>query len=237
MNDFNFTQPQSLVDQLKENLSDAIVRGVLLPGQQIKEQELQEWFKVSRAPIREALRLLEGDGLIIVDNYKKRYVRRITKRDLTEIVPIMICLEGLAARYATPRIEKEKIKELKDLNNQMRQASDQKDYGVCAELNFMFHGSYIRAADNHALERTMRSLTKGSIWLWLTNIYYKKDDMVTRSVEDHSKIIEALKKGDVEAAEQAAQYHIEQVYGRLLEYSIFDSAGDFVFDEQQMKGR
>ena len=237
MKDFNFTQPQSLVDQLKENLSDAIVKGVLLPGQQIKEQELQDWFKVSRAPIREALRLLEGNGLIVVDNYKKRYVRRITKRDLTEIFPIMACLEGLAAKYAAPRMGKEKIIELTELNNQMKQAFDKKDYDVCAELNFRFHGRYIRAADNLALERTMRSLTKGSIWLWLTNIYYKKEDMVPRSVEDHSKIIEALKNRDVEAAERAAQHHINQVYGRLLEYSIFDSAGDYVFGDQPVKGR
>ncbi len=226
----SFSKPRSLVDQLKHDLSEAIVKGTLLPGQQIKEIELQEWFNVSRAPIREALRLLEGDGLVVVDNYKKRHVRRITRKDLDDIFPVMACLEGLAARFAALKLTQGEIQELKDLNDQMKTAFENKAYQSCAELNFKFHRTYIKTIDNRALERSMRYLTRGLIWLWLANIYYKQEKLIRISISEHNKIIDALSKKDANKADKNVRDHILNVYKRSLRHAIFDSNGDWVLE-------
>lgn len=83
---YAFEKPRSMVAQIHKAMSDAISKGVLKPGQPIKESDLQSWFNTSRAPIREAIRLLEADGMVIVDHYKRKYVRPITKQILSELI-------------------------------------------------------------------------------------------------------------------------------------------------------
>ena len=224
----NFSKPRSLVDQIKNDLCDAIEKGALMPGQQLKEVELQKWFGVSRAPIREALRLLQGDGLITMDDYKKRCVRRITKKDIEEIFPVMACLEGLAAGLAASKITTEQIGKLTGISLKMAAAHKEKKYKLCTRLNYKFHSIIINIVDSHALNRAMRSLTKGSIWLWITNCYYEKDDSILLSISEHNRIIKALKEKNSKKAEQEARNHINQVYQRSLEFAIFDNEGDYV---------
>ena len=199
-----------------------------MPGQQLKEVELQKWFGVSRAPIREALRLLQGDGLIIMDDYKKRCVRKITKKDIEEIFPVMACLEGLAAGCAASKITTEQIDELTGISLKMVAAHKEKKYKLCTRLNYEFHSIIIKIVDNHALNRAMRSLTKGSIWLWITNCYYERDNSILLSIGEHNRIIAALSEGDSKKADQEARNHIDQVYYRSLGFAIFDNEGDYV---------
>ena len=223
-----FSKPRSLVDQIKHDLCIAIEKGELPPGQQLKEVELQKWFGVSRAPIREALRLLQGDGLIILDNYKKRYVRRITKKDIEEIFPVMASLEGLAAGCAASKSTTKQIDKLIEINLKMLSANKEKKYKLSTRLNYEFHSLIIKIVDNHALNRAMRSLTKGSIWLWIANSYYERDNSILMSISEHNRIIAALKEKNSQKAEQEARNHINHVYQRSLEFAIFDNDGDYV---------
>ena len=236
MENINFSKPMSLVDQIKHDLSMAIAKGEILPGQQLKETELQKCFGVSRAPIREALRLLQGDGLIIVDNYKKRYVRRITKKNLEDIFPVMACLEGLAAGLAVSIISNEQIAELKKVNIRMENAFREGQYDLCAQLNFKFHSIFIKVVDNNALKRTIRSLTKGSIWLWMTTTYYDKNELIPISIAEHIRIIEAFLQKNSKKAECEVRDHINKVFKRSLKYSIFDNEGDYVLSLKKKEG-
>jgi len=233
----NFSKPRSLVEQIKHDLCAAIEKGDLPPGRQLKEVELQKWFGVSRAPIREALRLLQGDGLIIMDDYKKRCVRRITKKDIEEIFPVMACLEGLAAGCAALKTTPEQIAKLTEINLKMVAAHKAKTYKSCTRLNYEFHSLIISIVDNKALNRAMRSLTKGSIWLWITNCYYERDDSILLSISEHESIIAALDVGNRQKAEQEARNHIDQVYHRSLEFAIFDPEGDYVLPSHSKKKR
>ena len=224
----NFSKPRSLVDQIKNDLCDAIEKGALMPGQQLKEVELQKWFGVSRAPIREALRLLQGDGLITMDDYKKRCVRRITKKDIQEIFPVMASLEGLAAGCAASKITTKQIDELISINLKMESAYIKKKYKSCTKFNYQFHSLILKIVNNHALSRAIKSLTKGSILLWITNSYYEQDNSILMSISEHNRIIKALKEKNSKKAEQEARNHINQVYQRSLEFAIFDNEGDYV---------
>ncbi len=227
-----FSRPKSMVGQLTHDLSEAIVKGTLSPGRRITESELENWFGVSRAPIREALRLLQGDGLIEVDDYKRKYVRRITKKNLAEVFPIIACLEGLAARLAAPVINGDQIRTLIDLNERMRHAYFEAGYEQCSHLNHEFHRVYIKAVDSEILNRTIKSLTNGISWLLLTNICYADSETIPVSIEEHEGIIEAFEAKDAERAEQTVRAHLTRVYQWLLRYSTFDAKGDYIMDQQ-----
>jgi len=227
-----FKKPLSLVDQLKYELKNAIVKGRLLPGQQIREIELQQWFKVSRAPIREAIRLLEAEGLIAINSYKKKFIRRITRNDLDQMFPVMAVLEGLAARITSQLINDKMIKKLIYINNELKEANENKDYDLCAELNYQFHNIYIRKANNSAIETAIRGIERGTIWLWLTNIYYTVDKVVNASINDHNKVIDAFKKKDAKKAEILVREHILNVNKRSHKFHIYDKKGELLLKEK-----
>ena len=104
-----FAKPLTLVDQIYKSLGRAIAKGHIRTGQLLKETDLQKAFGVSRAPIREALRMLESDDLVVVDAYKKKYVRPITRKYIEDLIPVMAALESLAAGLAALKLREHLI--------------------------------------------------------------------------------------------------------------------------------
>lgn len=202
-----FAKPSSIVQQIHKALSDAILNQELKPGAPITEMELQEWFGVSRAPIREAIRMLQSEGLVVVNAFKKKYVRRISKEELHEIYTVLGCLEGFAASLATSRLSDEQLNGLTANIEKMKQEFSNGDYKACTQLNFEFHREIIRAADNSVLKKTISSIMRGPGWYWLTRAYYQESGLVLSSIDDHSEILCALRVRDHEKAEKMVRNH------------------------------
>lgn len=228
---FDFERPRSLVDQIYKTLGRAIARGELAPGQVLKEVELQKAFHVSRAPIREAIRLLEADDLVVVDAFKKKYVRKVTRPYLEDLVPVIACLEGYGASLAATRLTHEQIDLLEEINGEMRSAYDRERYDLCAELNFGFHRIYIKAANNQVLNTAIRSLKKKIIWFWLTNVTYKNYEVIPLSIEEHDLIIKEFRKHDSQNSESAVRSHIVNLLERSIKNASFDSEGVSLFNK------
>ena len=221
-------KPRSMVDQIYHALSDAIVSGKLKPGTLIKELELKKTFGVSRAPIREAVRLLEAKGLLVVDAYKKKYVRRITRDYLNDILPFAACIEGFAARLALNNISARHFEMLEKLNSEMEQLYYLKDYVGCAKKNFDFHKTFILASQNNSIRQATRSVSKGTIWFWITQTYYHKGSLIPLSISEHNDIIELFRIGDPDALESKVREHILNVFKRTIDISAFDDDGDYI---------
>jgi len=217
-----------MVTQIYNDIAHAISQSVLKPGQLLREQELQEWFGVSRAPIREAVRLLEADGLVIVDNYKKKYVRHITNKDFKDISLLLACLEGFAANLATTQFTKEQIANIQNINEELKKAFEQRNYDLCADLNLKFHESYVKITDNKPLIKAIRPLTKTIVWFSLTRVYYRKKNLIKLSIKEHENIIEAFRSKHSNKAEEEARIHVINSQERLLEISNFDSNGNYI---------
>ena len=232
-----FKKASSLVDQIYKEIGRAIAKGELKPGQVLKESELQKAFGTSRAPIREAIRLLESDSMVIVDPYKKKYVRPITRRYLQDLIPVMSCLEGFAARIACDRITEEGIGLLKEKNKMLHEAAKRQEYDKCSELNFEFHSTYFKAADNHALNIAVRSMKKSHIWFWSTTFYRDTCELVPESIEDHNAIIQAFVKREPNKIEEEVRTHISKILELCLKHSSFDSKGFFVLPHQKELAR
>lgn len=232
-----FARPRSMVNQIYRDLAGAISKGVLEPGQLLRESELQQWFRTSRAPIREAIRLLEADGLVTVDTYKKKYVRRITLETLKETIPVMACLEGFAANLASERITSEQIGILQKINEEMKIAFEEKKFNLCSQLNFSFHRTYVKLSDNNTLIKAIRSIMKNTIWLMTTNLYYNKSELIPLSMAEHKNIINAFQERNGKEVEEEVRKHIRNIIERwlyhwnelnLTKQSPYPSGGDAV---------
>jgi len=220
-----FEKPRPMVDQIYKVLGRAIAAGTLRPGRLLKETDLQEAFGVSRAPIREALRLLEADDLIVVDAYKKKYVRPITRQHLEDLAPVLACLEGIAASLAAKSIKREELELLKKKNADMQRALERKKYDLGFELNFDFHRVYVKASNNQVLIHALRSIKKAVIWFWVTNFYEENKDVAPAALSEHELIIEKIAEGDSSGAEAAARKHVTNVIERSIHAAFFDSEG------------
>ena len=164
--------------------------------------ELQEWFGVSRAPIREAIRMLESEGLVVVNAFKKKYVRKLTHEELQEIYTVLGCLEGFAAGIAVSRLSAEQLDELGENIEKMKDEYGKGNIASCTQLNFEFHSSIISAANNSVLKKTIASIMRAPGWYWLTRAYYQDPVLVLSSITDHSEILSALRARDCERGRQ-----------------------------------
>ena len=206
-----FTKPFSIVEQIHKSLSDAILNQELQPGTPLTEIELQEWFGVSRAPIREAIRKLESEGLVVVNAFKKKYVRKLTHKELQEIYMVLGCLEGFAAGIAAGRLTDEQLGELGENIEKMKEEYEKGNIASCTQLNFEFHSLIIRTADNSVLKKTIASIMRSPGWYWLTRAYYRDPVLVLSSVADHLEILGALRARDSQRADQCVRDHFSNI--------------------------
>jgi DNA-binding GntR family transcriptional regulator len=202
-----FSKPFSLVQQIHQALSKAILTGELKPGTPLKESELQKWFGVSRAPIREAIRLLESEGLIVVKAFKEKYVRRLSPEELRETFTVLACLDGFAAFLAAGSMTDKVLSDLEANIDQMERANDAGDLDLCTQLNFDFHRTVVLAAGNSVLKRSIASIMKRSGWYWLTRIFFSNPALIQNAIADHTSILNVLRTRDAEGAERAARFH------------------------------
>lgn len=220
-------QPGSIVDQLYSILCQEIVDGTLEPGQLLNENELKERFGTSRAPIREAVRLLAADRLAVVSAYKRKYVRHITRDDLLEVIPVLACLEGCAAKLTAEKATPRWIKELVHINDDLKNAYQKKNIEECINLNFKFHSHYIKSANNETLKQAIRPIIQRIVRLWVSNLYTKKPDLFEITILEHDNIIGNFLNGNLDKIEESAQEHVENLLSRAMQHSIFDKEGNF----------
>ncbi|MBI5605084.1 MAG: GntR family transcriptional regulator [Deltaproteobacteria bacterium] len=220
-------KPGSIVEQIYKALCEGIMDGSLAPGQSLREQELQEHFGVSRAPIREAIRLLEADRLVVVSAYKNKHVRKITREDLLETIPVLARLEGGAAFLTLPRIGPAQLEEFQQINEELKRSYRVKDITACIEQNFNFHRFYVRACENQTLRQAIRPMMKRVIGLWVSCLYNQTPELFKTTIAEHDQVLKAFAKGDAAAAETSVRKHIESLLARVLKASVFDEEGNF----------
>lgn len=228
-------KPGSIVAQIYRSMGRAITEGSLKPGEILKEKELVDYFGVSKAPIREAIRMLEADRLVMVDAYRKKYVRKIRRADLLEVIPVMASLEGCAARITAAKINQEQIDDLRKINEDMKKAHMAGDMDACNTLNFRFHEFYVKTANNETLEQALRPMLRRVIRLWVKILFQQKHYVLETSINEHEDIVKAFFNRDAKEAEKRVREHSGDVLERALKASIFDEDGNFRMTQEEHK--
>ncbi|MFF2093199.1 GntR family transcriptional regulator [Paenibacillus sp. NPDC058174] len=176
-----------------------IIEGTLLPGEKLLDAELAESLAVSRTPIREALQLLEVQGLVSMHPGKETRVTLIEKDDILKMYPTMAVLHALAAEHAAALITPQQIETLKSLNEQFGAAIDSGQPYQAMEIDEQLHNIIVEASDNAYIASFSASL---QIHIRrFKYVFLKQPNTSTLgSVEEHAALISALENRDAAAA-------------------------------------
>lgn len=209
---------QSLVDVVAERLESAIIGGDLQPGSKISEQALAKSLGVSRGPLREAIRRLEGRKLLQRTPNIGVSVAELSQSDLYDLLVIREALEGIACRLAAERMSDEEIQELVSLlkeHGSRKSIQDGKGY-YQESKDFDFHFQIVKGSGN---ERLIQMLC-GDLYDLLRVYRYKSSTLSGRAksaFEEHSEIVDALVKRDSSLAEAKMREHIRNAREHVKE--------------------
>ncbi len=208
---------KSLRDHVATNIRHAIEAGVLRPGDRLVEAEIAAQMGISRAPVREAIRLLEQEGFVTSAPRKGTFIVKLERQDIEEIYSLRSVLEGLAVKLALPRLTPLDIDELDALANNMRQAADARDMPRLVETDLAFHQRIVcLSGHNRLLQDWLRMSTQLRLFFAIKDQLYENPRDVA---ESHQPVLDALRAGDPDAAQRALTAHIVEA-GQLVLASL-----------------
>lgn len=203
-----------LRDVVFNTLRQAILRGELQPGERLMEIQLAQRLGVSRTPVREAIRKLELEGLVLMIPRRGAEVAEITRQDLEDVLEVRAALEELAVKDACEHITDEQLQNLKKAANEFKRSLEGTDLVACAEADIHFHEIIYAATNNKRLVQMLNNLREQMYRYRMENL---KDKRTYRTlVEEHDAIRRALKKHDKEKAGAAINVHIENQRRSIL---------------------
>ena len=214
---FDRIQPRTLRAEIVDMLRDAIVSGRLKPGEHLKESIIAEQMSVSRIPVREAFRQLEQEGLILSIPNQGSFVKVFDEKDIREIFTLRGALESLACELVLSdgTLEPEDLAHLEGYIEQQRKAIEAQDFDRLTSLDMDFHEFICRKSESERLLKTWRSL-RAQVEV-LFHQRFRTYDWIPQTVEiDHSAILEALRRGDLQ---RIAQVH-KEINARVAEECI-----------------
>ncbi len=198
----------SLREIVFKTLRQAILRGDLAPGERLMEISLANRMGVSRTPIREAIRKLELEGLVLMIPRKGAEVARISEKHLRDVLEVRRTLEELAVELACERMTEETIGQLVKAKEDFEQSISKEDITTIAQKDEYFHDIIYEATNNAKLVQMINNLREQIYRFRLECI--KEEQMRMELCKEHNEIVKALKERDIKTAKKAVCEHIEQ---------------------------
>lgn len=203
----------SLRGQVFQEIREDILKGKFKENEELREATLGKELGVSRTPVREALRQLELEGLVHIIPNKGAYVTGITEKDVHDIYMTRSMLEGLCARWAAEHISEEQIQEMEEVLLLTEYHLDRGNAEQLAELDGKFHEVLYDASQSRILRHILSDFHKYVQVARKRSV--KEEDRAKKSLEEHREILNALRIGDADRAEELAHIHILNVMENL----------------------
>lgn len=199
-------------DTAYDKIRAFLLCGEAKPGEQLTEERLAGISGVSRTPVREAVRRLENELLLVRSESSRIFVADWNREDIDEIFTLRQMLEGHAAERAATRISPEQIAALEEVNGELHSAVDgaKPDVTRFLDANRIFHETITRAAHSPRLAQVLAMLVEQPIVLH-TAQNYSIDDL-RQSARDHDELIAAFKAGDAEWARAVMGSHLRRAF-------------------------
>ncbi|MFD0903029.1 GntR family transcriptional regulator [Actinomadura sediminis] len=188
------SRPPTVQEFVLAELRRAIGAGELRPGRPIRQETIAAELGVSRVPVREALRILEGEGQVVHRPHHGYSVAELSLPDLREVYRIRRLLESEAAREAARAVDDAAIEEIDDARRRVEDASARADLIAMTEANRRFHFLILDAAGMPRLGRIVRSLWDSTDAY--RSVYYNSADNRDRVEREHAAVVEALRARD-----------------------------------------
>ncbi len=205
----------NLSDRIFEIIEKQILSGAIKPGERLVETELAVSLGTSKSPVREALKKLEGEGIVNLIPRKGYFVRDIDRKSIEDFVDIMIVIEPAIARYALKQKNEAVCKEIDEILSEMKRTLKKKDYESYVALNDRFHGLFVELTENEWFLKFFNTLHKQADMLRSLSLHTR--DRFSRSIEEHHAIADAYKRGDEKRLVEAVRHHILMFKENLLD--------------------
>lgn len=199
-------------------MREAIINGDFKPGQRLMEVQLAEQMGVSRTPVREAIRKLELEGLVVMVPRKGAYVAGLSSEDVREVVEIRCVLEGLAAKLAAQKAASDDISKLESIIDNFEIAVKNKNVADLISYDSDFHEVIYRTAKNGKLIQMINGLREQVQRFRVA--YFTQINNVDKLLIEHRNLLDAIINRDSELARQVAEKHInttEQLIAKIEE--------------------
>jgi len=215
-------RPRSLAATVAERLRQAIVDMEIPLGSELSEVAVAERLGVSRTPVREALSLLQQQGMVVIIPQKGSYVFFPTEQDILDLCEFRIVIEGRAVSFAMVRQREQTLDTLRVALAAMDRARDQKDAVPSSRADTAFHEAFINNCRNRYLQASY-SLVAGPIATMRAHLSIPLAGVQDRSYAHHRQIADAFAAGDILAIEPILTEHIlatRQSYVQALQQGL-----------------
>ncbi|SFN34460.1 GntR family transcriptional regulator [Variovorax sp. OV329] len=205
----------ALHDQVASRLRTMLIEGHIAPGAKLNERELCEQLRVSRTPLREAIKLLAAEGLVDLLPNRGAVAVKLTEADVINTFELLSALEALSGELAAQRISDEELAELRALHYEMLACFSRRDLSGYYRINARIHAAINDAAGNPVLTSTYRSINARVQSLrFRTN---QNEAKWASAVAEHGRMIEALAAHDPVAMRQVLIEHLNRKRDTVLE--------------------
>lgn len=211
--DNEFRRPETAQAAVLAEIRRLILDGQLRPGSPVRQDAIAASLGVSRVPVREALKILEGEGQITYRPHRGYFVNELTERDVREIYRMRELLESEALRVGVPKLT---AKDLLVMAECIERMEDGDGTGVMSEYNSRFHLTMLRASGMpHLLKhiRLLRAATDA-----YRSLYYMSDHAIETVREEHREMFEAASARDAERVVALTQAHHEHTIEALRDH-------------------
>lgn len=212
------THQYSLTSKVFHEIKNGIIQGKYKEGESLVETKLARELGVSRTPVREAIRLLEFEGLVSYRPNRGAVVEGISTQDIDDIYAIRTMIEGLAARWAVKNINDQELAQLIETQDLMEFYASKDDIEHFTKLDTKFHEIIYRASKSRPLWQVLNNfhdMVQRVRKLSITN-----SGRIAKTVEEHRRIVDAIKAKDEKSAELAMTNHVMGVVSNLESISI-----------------
>ncbi len=207
------SQHLALRDQVLVELRHRIVNGDYPPGQRLTEDRLAADFGVSRNPVREALRIVQAEGLVTMTPRRGAVVSTPDASTIADLFAVRTSLETVAARLAAERATPGDVSDLRTLLEAAQRATERADFSRVAELNNELHLRVIAISGNPWLSSISSSMYLHVNWVFRPGAAHR----APHSWAEHIRLVNAIEAGDPKEAEAAASAHVAAAAAAALE--------------------
>jgi DNA-binding GntR family transcriptional regulator len=199
----NYSSPNRVSAKKRafSQIQEWIIDGTLQPKEKLNDAELAQALGVSRTPIREALQLLNVQGLVEMFPGVGTQVTSVNKEDITKILPPLGALEALAAELATPLITQDTINALREINNKFAHAIKKGDFYSALKQDEQFHNIIVENAQNPYLANSVSNLQAHVLRLY----FHQSIILTDTSIDEHESILKAFENRNKEMAAKIAR--------------------------------
>jgi DNA-binding GntR family transcriptional regulator len=204
----------SLVHLAADAIRKMVLSGALAPGERLIEERLTEELGISRPPLREALRLLQQEGLIETRPRRGSVVTTMTDRDVFEILTLRSALERLAVELGVPVQDPRRLEVCRQALQRMEEFAAVEDRGALVEAAYAFHASIVALAGHRRLNESYAAVQRQVLLCMARNLYTREheyEDLPTH-VGRHRHLLEVIEAGDPDAVLAELAVHGERSF-------------------------